>query len=162
MLFTGGIGLDPAAVTAGLRAYHPTLANTRCELAGGLNQEGKLFGLIGWGDHVIQLVGFAQPMPSDHVEVCVAPSHYPQPLKEQARAHRSHVLLWYAGGEESVVEQYVALAVVAGVLADFGAIAVLNETARTSFPAAALSGRVTGDMLHQLRTLPLPACTAGS
>lgn len=154
--------LDPAAVTKAMRAYHPSMANARCEVASELNEEGNIFGLAGWGGHVIQLVGFDLPMPTDAVELCIAPSHYPQALKEQARAHQSHVLLWYAGHEESVVEQFVALAAFAGVLERFGAIAVLNETAHTSFPAAALSGKeVPGDMLELLRTLPLPSLYCG-
>jgi hypothetical protein len=73
-----------------------------------------------------------------------------------------HLLLWYAGEEQAVVEQFVALAAFAGVLERFGAIAVLNESARTSFPAAALSGKGSkGDMLEQLWTLPLPALYCG-
>jgi hypothetical protein len=162
VLFADGIRFDPAAVTQAIRAYHPSMAKGRCEVAGELNQDGKLFGLAGWGEHVIQMVGFDLPMPKDAVELCVAPSHYAQPLKEQARAHKSHVLLWYAGREESVVEQFVALAALAGVLEGFGAIAVLNESAHTSLPAAALSGKgIRGDMLEQLRSLPLPVVYCG-
>jgi hypothetical protein len=133
------------------------MADARCEVPRELSQEGKVFGLAGWGRHVIRLVGFDLPMPKDTVEPCVAPSHYARPLKDRARAHKSHILLWYAGREESVVEQFVALAALAGVLERFGAVVVLNETAHTSFPAAALSGKdVKGDMMEQLRTLPLP------
>src|SRR5262249_41255966 len=140
----------------------PAMAKARCEVAAELSQEGKLFGLAGWGNHVIQLVGFDAPMPTDSVELCVAPSHYGQPLKEQARAHKSHVLLWYAGQEESVIEQFVALAAVAGGLDRFGAMVVLNESGHTSFPTAALSVEgINGDMMEQLRTLPLPALYCG-
>jgi hypothetical protein len=154
--------LDPAAVTRAMRSYHSSMARARCEVAGELNQEGKIFGLAGWGEHVIQLVGFDVPMPRETVELCVAPSHYPQPLKARARAHKSHVLLWYAGREASVTEQFVALAAFTGVLERFGAIVVLNESAHTSFPAAALSGKgIDDDMLEQLRTLPLRVLYCG-
>jgi hypothetical protein len=162
ILFTDRFALDPAAVTGAMRAYHPSMADARCEVAGELNEEGKIFGLAGWGEHVLQLVGFDLPMPKDVVELCVAPSHYQQPLKERARAHQSHLLLWYAGGEEAALEQFVALAALAGVLERFGAIAVLNEAAHTSFPAAALSGQgIEGDILEQLRALPLPILYCG-
>jgi hypothetical protein len=162
VLFADCFKLDSAAVTKAMHAYHPSMANARCEVAGELNQEGKIFGLAGWGKHVIQLVGFDLPMPNDTVELCVAPSHYPQALKERARAHKGHVLLWYAGSEESVIEQFVALAAFAGVLERFGAIVVLNESAHTSFPASALSSQdINGDMMEQLRTLPLPILYCG-
>jgi hypothetical protein len=162
ILFADRFTLDPAAVTGAMRAYHPSMAGGLCEVAGELNQDGKVFGLAGWGKHVLQLVGFDAPMPKDSVELCVAPSHYPQPLKDRARAHQSHLLLWYAGREGSVVEQFVALAAFAGALEPFGAVVVLNESARTSFPAAALSAEgIAGDMLEQLRELPLPALYCG-
>src|SRR5262249_41118036 len=116
----------------------------------------------GWGEHVIKVVGFDLPMPKEVVELCVAPSHYAQPLKDRARGHKSHALLWYAGRQGSVIEQFVALAAFAGALEGFGAVAVLNESARTSFPAAALSGKgIEGDVMEQLRTLPLPVLYCG-
>jgi len=162
ILFADGFKLDPAAITKAMRAYHPSMSKARCEIAEELNQEGKVLGLAGWGPHVIQIVGFDLPMPKEAVEVGVAPAHYGQPLKEQARAHKAHVLLWYTGGEKSLIEQFVALAAFAGVLEQFGAIVVLNESAHTSFPAAALSGKsVKGDMMELLRTLPLPVLYCG-
>jgi len=162
LLFAGGLKLEPAAVTAAMRAYHPSMARARYEVADELNQEGKVFGLAGWGEHVIKVVGFDLPMPKEVVELCVAPSHYAQPLKDRARGHKSHALLWYAGRQGSVIEQFVALAAFAGALEGFGAVAVLNESARTSFPAAALSGKgIEGDVMEQLRTLPLPVLYCG-
>jgi hypothetical protein len=162
VLFADSVQLDPVAVSKAMRAYHPSMAKARCEVAADLHQGGKIFGLAGWGEHVIQLVGFDLAMPKDSVEECIGPSHYPQPLKERARAHQGHLLLWYRGREKVVVEQFVALAAFAGVLARFGAIVVLNESAHTSFPAAALSGKdVKGDTLQLLRTLPLPVLFCG-
>jgi hypothetical protein len=162
VLFDEAFTLDPAAVTRALRAYHPSMADARCEAAGELNGEGKVFGLAGWGQHVIQLVGFDLPMPKEAVELCVAPSHYAQALKERARAHKGHLLLWYAGAEGSVVEQFVALAAFAGVLERCGAIVVLNESARTSLPVAVLAGKDDkGDRMELLRGMPLPMLYCG-
>jgi hypothetical protein len=147
---------DPATVTAALRAYHPSMSAALCEIDASMSQEGNLIGLAGWGPHVLQLVGFNLPMPAQVVEHCVAPSHYPQALKDQARAHRAHALLYYVGQEKDILEQYVALAALAAALGQSGGIVVLNETAHTSFPAAALSApQIEGDRLDLLRTLPL-------
>jgi hypothetical protein len=96
------------------------------------------------------------PMPEEPLESCIGPSPHPQEFKQKARAHQSHVLLYYAGYDSDPLEQYVALAAVAGAMANLGAIAVLNEGAHSAFPAAALSGNdADGDMLQLLRALPL-------
>lgn len=152
-----------AAIVEAMRAYHPDMEGARCEFAEELSEDGKLFGLAGWGDHVIRMVGFDLPIPAEVAERCIAPAHYPQELKQQARAHKSHLILWYAGHDESVLEQFVALAAFAGVLERFGAIVVLNESAHTSFPAAALSGKdASSDIMDVLREgFPLPILFCG-
>lgn len=162
LLFEGRLRLDSNEVTAAMRSYHKSMANGRCEIDPELSEEGKVFGLAGWGKHVVKLVGFDSPMPAEAVESCVAPSHYPQELKDHARSHDGHVLLFYAGYEPSPHEQYVALAALAGALSHFGAIVVLNESALTSFPAAALSSsEVDGDIIELLRHLPLAILYCG-
>lgn len=156
ILFSNQLRLDSNALTKALQSFHRSISKGRVEIDDKMSQEGKVFGLAGWGKHVIRLVGFDLPMPPDAVEACVAPSHYPQPLKEKARAHAGHVLLFYVGYETTTLEQYVALAALAGVLSRFGAIVVLNESAHTSFPAGALDDKDTkSDILELIRTLPL-------
>lgn len=162
ILFDGDPRLKATDVTAALQAYHRSMKNARCEIDPQLAAEGKIVGLAGWGKHVVSMVGFDCPMPTEAVEACVAPSHYPQELKARARAHSAHLLLYYAGYEDSPYEQYVALAAAAGALSQFGGIVILNETAHTSFPAAALSGaELGGDALELLRHLPLPILYCG-
>lgn len=162
VLFPEPCVLDSDRLVAAFRAYHSSMAKVRCEIDAALSRDGKVFGLIGWGKHVVRCVGFDLPMPSEAVESCVAPSHYPQELKERARSHKAHVILYYAGYEPSPVEQYVALAATAGVMARLGAVLVLNESGHTSFPAAALSGVDSdGDIMDLLRTLPLPILYCG-
>jgi hypothetical protein len=156
LLFDRRLRLQSSDVTAALQAFHGSMANARCEIDPTLGEEGKIFGLAGWANHVVKLVGFDLPMPAEAVESCVAPSHYPKELKDRARSHSGHVLLFYAGYESSPHEQYVALASAAGALSQFGAIVILNEAGRTSLPAAALSGsNVDCDIIELLRTLPL-------
>ena len=162
ILFTERCPLEPERLAALLRSYHPSMSKARCEIDPELSSEGKFFGMVGWKKHVVRCVGFDLPMPPQAVEKCIAPSHYPQDLKERARSHKAHIMLFYAGYEASPFEQYVALAAVAGALAGLGAIVVLNESGHTSFPAAALSGEDSnGDILDLLRTLPLPILFCG-
>jgi hypothetical protein len=118
--------------------------------------------MVGWDKHVIRLVGFDVPYPAAAFEACVAPAHYPQELKQRARSHKAHVILYYVGQESSPFEQFVALAATAGALARLGAIVVLNESGHTSFPAAALSGLDSeSDIMELLRELPLPILYCG-
>jgi hypothetical protein len=73
------------------------------------------------------------------------------------------VQLYYAGYEAEVLERHVALAAAAAALARFGAVAVLNEAARTSVPATDLLPHEEdeGDTVGALRRFPLPYLYAG-
>ena len=160
IVFAREFQFDATALERTLRGYSSETKKGSCQLLSGTLEQGTPLGLIGWGPHVVRVIGFNQPMPSATVETCVGPAHYDQQRKAQVRAHAAHVVLFYAGREESRLEQYVALAVIAGVLAEHGAIAVLNEAAHTSLPAAvfAKSDDIT---LDSLRTMPLPLLFIG-
>jgi hypothetical protein len=162
VLFPEAGPLDSATLTRELEAVDRSLARARCEIDDELSHEGKLFGLAGWGKHVVRILGFDAPMPAAAVEKCVAPAHYPAELKTRARAHRAHVLLPYAGYETSPLEQYVALAIVAAVLGRHGALVVLNEAAHTSLPAEAVSDLAAQKKaMEMFRQLPLPYLYCG-
>ncbi|CAN5412896.1 hypothetical protein BH11PLA2_BH11PLA2_27110 [soil metagenome] len=161
-------------VMAALRAYHPDLAAATVEVVNVadvpgadavINGDGPspiVLGLITWGKHIIKLVGFDAPMPASAVEGCLQPALLPAEVKADAKAHTSHILLYYAGSDENPLEQCVALAAVAGVFGEFGSIVTLNEEAR----AAVLSSDLLPDdphedMLQVLRALPLPYLYTG-
>ncbi len=161
VLFPEPCPLDSDRLAEAFRSYHRSMSGVRCEIDAALSREGKVFGMVGWGKHVVSCVGFDVPMPAGAVEACIAPSHYPEELKERARSHKAHVILYYAGYDASSLEQF-ALAATAGVLARLGAIVVLNESGHTSFPASALSGSDSDDdIMDLLRTLPLPILYCG-
>jgi hypothetical protein len=162
LLFADRYRLEPDLVTAALESYHRSMSGARFELEPALAAAGKTVGMLGWGKHVIRFLGFDLPMPSAAIETCLAPSHYGQDLKERARAHKSHLLLFYVGYEPSLHEQFVALAATAGVLANFGALVVLNEAGHTSFPAVALSKPDADcDTMELLREFPIPTLYCG-
>jgi len=159
LLFRGPLPTGDA-ITAAMRAYHSSMSQGRADVevdaATDSNQPGGLTGLAGWGGHVIKLAGFDQPMPSEAVEACVAPSHYGEDLKHQARAHASHLLMYYAGKELDARKQYCALAAMTGVLSNAGAMLVMNEDARTSLPATIFnSNEGDDDILEIIASLPL-------
>jgi hypothetical protein len=161
VVFSQATTLDPLSIATTLRGFHKETARAACELDPATVAQGTPLGLLGWGKHVIQLVGFDQPLPPQVVEACVAPAHYPDEMKQQVRATKSHVLLYYAGYEQDRVEQMVTLAAVAGCLAPQGGLAVLNESARTSLPLAVFAPGVHRDMMFHLRNLPILYLYAG-
>ncbi|HEV2836299.1 MAG TPA: DUF4261 domain-containing protein [Pyrinomonadaceae bacterium] len=144
-----------------LTSFHRSMRQARCEMDTDVAQGGNMLGLIGWGKHVIRCVGLELPMPLQVVEACVAPSHYSAELKQRARSHKAHVLLYYVGYDPSPLEQYVALAATAAVMDQLGAIAVFNEAGNTSLPSAALADLVSDGDLENLRTLPIPLLYCG-
>ncbi|CAO3863918.1 DUF4261 domain-containing protein [Achromobacter mucicolens] len=153
VLFAEPLAITEAALADALRAYHPTMAKARAEIAPDMPE---FLGMAGWDKHVVRLVGFNAPYPKDALEACVAPSHYPAAMKDEVRAHASHIILYYAGFETDPLEQYVALAAVAGALTGFKALAVLNEHAHTSLPAGVFAAESLGEeSMDFLRTLPL-------
>ena len=145
LLFLQSPELDNQRLSEALHETDKSLSKVKVELDADLTAKGTPFGLIGWGKHVVQVVGFDAPMPAEPLERCLEPSHYGPDQKEQARSHQANIILYYAGYETDTLECYVALGLVAGALARMGAVTVVNETAHTTLPAAIF----TDDSFHR-------------
>ena len=162
MLFPAAPRLDALELTRALRTFDRSTADGRCDVDEQLLREGKLFGLAGWGRHVVRFFGFDVPMPERAVEACIAPAHFGSDLKRRAREHRAHVILYYAGYDPSSLEQYVALAVVAAVFGRNDGLVVLNEAGQTSLPVSMLLDiGASINSCELLRQLPLPYLYCG-
>jgi len=165
LLFFDPPAFDADAVTAFLR---PHLPGATCELAsapsGVVNTDGppaSVVGLIAFGEHLVKLIHFDAPMPYGPVETCVGPAMIPPPMKVDAKQHKAHTLLYYAGTHADPLERFVAVCAVVGALARFDAIAVLNEEARAAVPAFDLIPDDGEDALNTYRTLPIPYLLGG-
>jgi hypothetical protein len=168
MLFPGPLDLDADALTLALRAFHPSLGRAQAELLEVTLQDAapgeadSLVGLLAWEAHVVKLIGFSTPVPEAVFEACTHDVTYRAELAEAARAHRGHAILAYAGYDADPLEQYIALTIAAVALAKCGAILLLNESARTSFPAEALLVQEPElDAIEALRGLPIPLLYGG-
>jgi hypothetical protein len=174
ILFADPPSIPADALTAALRDYHPELATASTEIipvsdlpagANVVSPDGptaSAVGLVAWGKHVVKLILFPAPMPASAVEGCLRPALLPPEMKTDARAHRGHALLYYAGADTDPLEQLVALGAVAGALARFRAVVTLNEEARAAIPSfALLPDEEEEDMLRTLRTLPVPYLYGG-
>lgn len=165
LLFFDPPQIDADAVTAFLRPYYPDAA---CELApappGVVSGDGppaSVVGLVTFGEQIIKLVQFDAPMPYGPVETCVGPALIPPPMKVDAKQHKAHTLLYHAGPNADPMERFVALCAVAGALARFDAIVVMNEEARAAVPAFDLIPEEGEDALNTYRTLPIPYLLGG-
>ena len=169
VLFPDLVDLSAGSLMAALRDYHPDLAAAIVELGPAApdvaNSNGPppaIHGEARWGTHVVKILGFDGPMPASFVESCLRNALIPPEMKEEARRHQAHVLLYYAGTNDAALEQIVAVAAVAGSLVHFGAMVTLNEDARAAVPSFALQPEEAGeDMLRTLRALPLPYLYVG-
>lgn len=165
LLFFGPPPLTADAIVAALKPHMPDAA---CELApappGVVSGDGPpaaVVGLVEFGDHVVKLVLFHAPMPYGPVEACVGPALIPPPMKVDAKQHTAHALLYHAGSHPDPLERFVALCAVAGALARFDAIVVMNEEARAAVPAFDLIPDDAEDALNTYRTLPVPYLLGG-
>ena len=155
VLFPGPIVLDAENIKGLLRAYDAELSRAACEIDPATAAQGTPLGLAGWDNHVIKIIAFNAPYPAEAVEKGLAALHCNEEMKAAARAHQANAILLYAGYEESVLEQFIALAAMAGALAGLGATIVLNEGACTCLPAVVLSTETAkGKPMDFLRTLP--------
>ena len=162
LVFSGALDLDAATLEKQFRALHKSLKKAQIEIDDKTNKQGTPLGLIGWGEHIVKVVGFNQPMPADVLENSIQPSHYDEALKNEARAHKSHLLMYYQGYDKNPIRQYAAMALVGGFLSRVGAIVIVNESACTSLPASALRGDSTSeDIVSTLENFPLAALYCG-
>ncbi|MWP46948.1 DUF4261 domain-containing protein [Gilliamella sp. Pas-s27] len=133
IVFKGSLNFNESDLLDSLRKLNPTLKNAQYQTPFGQLDEGS-YALVGWGKHVVKLFGINAPYPVDILEECVTPAHYSQELKEQIRHNDSHLLLYYVGYDQDVLEQYLALTYVAACFEPFNALAVINPNGHTSLP----------------------------
>ena len=138
VVFKGPLNFDKDKLLDKLRFLDSSITNVDYERPAEDLEQG-VFALVSWGKHVVKLIGFNAPFPADVLETCVAPAHYSQDIKDQIRKNDSHVILYYKGNDEDVLEQYLALSRLAACFDEFNALAVINENAHSSLPTNVLS-----------------------
>lgn len=162
LLFAGPPQLDAGELTSALRAGSSELADAVVELERNEQLGGAVLGLARWGDHALRFVTFEGPMPSEAVESCLAPAHFAAERKQLARAHTHHAVLYHICENPEPLERFVALTVLASVLARHNGLVILNESGCTSVPAEMFApARASGEWLVWLRAMPPLVLHAG-
>jgi hypothetical protein len=162
LLFDQPLELDSGRWADTLATLHLETADARLEMDEPAEVPGKILALVGWGLQVIKVIAANEPLDRELVETALRPAHFSPALKDAARRHVAHALLYYGGFHTDPHEQYVALATVAASLAPFGTLMVLNAAAHTAFPAPALLPDAhTEDFMEFLRGLPIPMLYGG-
>ena len=126
IVFSGALNINNDELLAKLKSIDPTIKDIRYETPFGQLEEGMCI-LVSWGKHVIRVFGLNAPYPKAVLETCVAPASYSQEIKQQVYESDSHLLLYYVGYEQNVLEQYLALTRLAVCFEQFNALAVINE-----------------------------------
>ena len=142
IVFKGELNIDNDKLLTKLKSIDPTIKDIRYEIPYGQLEAGICI-LVSWGKHIIRIIGLNAPYPKDALELCVAPASYSQEIKQQVYESDSHLLLYYVGYDQDVLEQYLALTRLAACFEQFNALAVINESAHTSLPVSAIHGMVT-------------------
>lgn len=160
VVFKGKLNINENELKQALSKIDPSIKDIQYESPFGQLDE-HLYAVIGWDKHVIKLVGLNAPYPTDALEPCVAPAHYDEDIKEQVRHNDSHVLLYYNGYEQDVLEQYLALTRLAASFAQFNALAVINGEAHTSLPIEGVCELITSEDGIDLLSTSLPTLFCG-
>ncbi|MDJ0837854.1 MAG: hypothetical protein QNK37_15160 [Acidobacteriota bacterium] len=162
VLFRGDRDLETKHLQKSLRTYHRATRSAVCKEHQVADPTVNTDCLVGWQKHVIRLIGYNAPVPADAVRRCARPFFKSEEVKKTLTRHRRHLRLYYVGYDTNPFEQYVAMAVLGAVLADFGAEVIMNHSACTAFPVSYLTGNKTHtDKMTWLRSMPLPALYCG-
>ncbi|MBX3101690.1 MAG: hypothetical protein KF690_04215 [Bacteroidetes bacterium] len=130
--------LDLPALLSRLDQWEPLDEPPRLTIEQDLDTGSMLFASVVFGAHTIHIGGLPSPLPQKAVERTIVQSAWSPDWKELAQSHLANVLLVYDGTSTDPIEQYIALYKVAGLLITEGLLAVVNEPAWTSHPAAVL------------------------
>ena len=123
IVFKGELNIDNDKLLTKLKSIDPTIKDIRYEIPYGQLEAGICI-LVSWGKHIIRIIGLNAPYPKDVLELCVAPASYSQEIKQQVYESDSHLLLYYVGYDQDVLEQYLALTRLAACFEQFNALAV--------------------------------------
>ena len=87
LLFQDSLDLNADAITQALQSYHPHLSGARVEIekltSKMMEPDVRTIGLAGWGNHVIRIAGFDEPVRNAVFDNCVRPAHIAEQLKEE-------------------------------------------------------------------------------
>ena len=96
----------------------------------------RFLGEVQFGQHVIQVAGLSNPLPTEVLDRTVHVSPWQPQIKAAMRQHRSHLSLIYAGSHPDPVEKMLALYQLAFALEDENLLGIVNEPAWTAHPPA--------------------------
>ncbi len=91
-------------------------------------------GTCRFGDHTIQIIGLAEPLPSDVVDRTIQVTHWQPQIKAAMRQHVSYLTLVYNGSHPDPIEKMLALYKLAHAFANENLVGIANAPAWTAHP----------------------------
>ncbi len=152
LLFESCPALDGERLRALLAAYDAELRDSEVtDVSEPDSDDGAL--LLRVSGHTVLVCVVDEPLLEAVVEPCIQLAHYDDDDKDRARAHRAVVSIHYVGTCDPPFVAQVVLAAIGGAIAVSGAIAVVNQRARTSVPVG-LIAKSQERMIEALLALP--------
>lgn len=95
----------------------------------------KCLGECQLGEHTIQIIGVAQPLPNAIVDRTIHVTHWHPQIKSAMRQHAAHLKLLYTGAHPDPIEKMIALYKLAHAFENENFLGIANEKAWTAHPA---------------------------
>ncbi|MCO6555415.1 MAG: hypothetical protein J6572_10435 [Gilliamella sp.] len=108
VLFNGKLSFNQHKLLKTLRKIDSSMKNIRLQSSIEQIADGADIHAV-FGKHIIKIVCFNSPCSAEILEPCIESSQKRQDFRQQVYHHQSHIILYYVGFEEDLVEQYVAL-----------------------------------------------------
>lgn len=170
VLFPEVTKIDANRLQGHLKSFHHTLASVEVEfgelvhefhqMSSTSNSDQVVFktsseiGVVKWENHAVRFIVANAPLKYDELPLIFRSSNYTNEQLNIAESHKMHIWMEYCGSEESHLEKYVALLIVAGAMKNFGATDIVNCKAYVSCLAERFPFAVEGvDPLQVLRTM---------
>jgi len=99
-----------------------------------LGQKDKLAAEVQFEGHKIKLLGASLPLPEEITQQIISATRWQGDFKEMLAAHRSQIVLSYAGKAKDGLSKMIALYKVAHALRHSALVGVVNELAWTAHP----------------------------
>ena len=94
----------------------------------------KCLGKCQFGQHAIQIIGLAEPLPIVTIDQTIHIAHWQPQIKAAMRHHTAHIRLNYTGSHPDPVEKMIALYKLAHALNNENLLGIANHQAWTSHP----------------------------
>ncbi|MCA8936869.1 MAG: DUF4261 domain-containing protein [Planctomycetes bacterium] len=142
---------DNNAIAEALGAIEPLRVAPKIDIEQTSDDDDNVQGSADFDSHSIGIVGFDAPAPDAVIEKTIKVSNWTGEGREQLESHKAHLVLMHKGGGADVLEKYIALYKLAGVIGGEHLRGVLLEEAWTCAPPDVVREFLSSESLKGFR-----------